>query len=408
MKVSNIQKTRQDGVTMISADVLPDSAEAALKLWYRFDTVDPDLETVGDALAAGLATPCMYDSESLWVDAPVSGTLFRNLSRAQEVLASWYPFMKPVPICGRFIAEVPAMPAKGPGVICCFSAGVDSWYSLLKHQEEITHLLLVRGFDISLDNEALWNQTKAQIGGIAARLGKRLITCETNLRDIADKRRCKWGRPCTEDFWGQCLHGSALASVGLLLGSEIRTMIVPASHVYNRLRPWGSSPLLDQFWSNDEVELIHDGCEADRLKKTFTIASCDLALETLRVCYYNTSAYNCGRCEKCLRTQLALRICGVVHRARTFPEQFSLSAIRDLVIPATGLQMYEELMMEAYRVNDRELAKALRIAIGQRFSALRTFTRGKYLIRSWLNAWGRVMAPLIEKSFLPLTRRRAG
>ena len=36
---------------------------------------------------------------------------------------------------------------------------------------------------------------------------------------------------------------------------------------YAHLGPLGSHPLLDPLWSSEDVELVHDGCEATRLDK---------------------------------------------------------------------------------------------------------------------------------------------
>lgn len=403
MKISHIQQTYRAGEAMVSADVLPDCAQAPLKIWYRLQGLGSPAHELGDALAAGLLPACMFEGENLIIDSPASGTLLRNLARAQEVLTTWYPFLVPVDIAPTSVGD--GVADRALGVACCFSAGVDSWYSLLKHQDRVSHLLLVRGFDIGLDNEGLWAETLGRIADVAERMGKRLITCETNLRVLADKRRCGWGKPCGLDFWGQCLHGSALASIGLMLGSEIGELIVPASHSYDRIRPWGSSPLLDSFLSSHSVEIVHDGCEAGRVKKIYSIAASDLALESLRVCYTNSAAYNCGQCEKCIRTLIALRICGARHRAKTFPEHVPLSRVREVVIPESGMKMYEELMQEAWWVNDFELAKAIGVAIGRRSLAPRAYAKVKRLAGE--NGLSRRVSQWLEGllPFIP-TRRR--
>jgi len=48
----------------------------------------------------------------------------------------------------------------------------------------------------------------------------------------------------------------------------------------------------------------------------------------LRVCYKNTKGtYNCGTCDKCLRTMTNLYIAGALEKAETFPHQLDLDLI---------------------------------------------------------------------------------
>jgi hypothetical protein len=61
--------------------------------------------------------------------------------------------------------------------------------------------------------------------------------------------------------------------------------------------------------------------EATRLEKVISqIAQSPLALEHLRVCFANEKgAYNCGRCDKCLRTMINLFVAGALEKSGTFP-----------------------------------------------------------------------------------------
>jgi hypothetical protein len=378
MKVTNVQQCARDGVTTITADVLIEGAPQPMPLWYRLEGVESPRAPLGDAFAVGLLAPCMFEGEPLVIDASLSETLAHNLSRAREVLSSWYDFMTAVDVAAQTLYRARPRTTAPTAVACCFSASVDSWHSLIKHQGDITHLLLVRGFDPTLDNEAVWQETLKRVSAVAARLEKRLVVCETNLRTIADKSRGCWGRRRAPDtFWDECVQGSAYASVGLLLRDQIEALMIPATRAYDRLSPWGSSPLLDRFWSSDSVEIIHDGGEASRFKKVATIAACDLALDGLRSCDRPGSAYNCGRCEKCLYTLLALRLCGAAHRARSFPEPTPISALLETAVDPAARTQYQDLMMEAFRVGDRELAQLIKAMLSRRFSFHRSIARAK-------------------------------
>ena len=322
MKVYDIRSEQQDGIALVSATVEPANADA-VEVWFRIDGVDQAPTSIAEALTVGLLAPCMHDQEALKVYGALSWTLARNLEAAQDVLTAWYPRLTPVDVLASQFTRLWRGIERGTGSACCFTAGVNSWYSLLKHDARITHLLLVRGFDAALDTDEAWHGARARVGLVAKRLGKRLVTCETNLRHVADRRRGHASAP-NNDFWNEYLHGSVLAAVGLLLQREVGELIVPAVHTFGRLKPWGSSPLLDPLWSSDRLRILHDGCEASRADKVAYIASSDPALESHHVC--DRSAANCGRCDKCLDTLSALQAAGALRRASTFPRPPSLPA----------------------------------------------------------------------------------
>jgi hypothetical protein len=408
MKVTNVQQCARAGVTIVTADILTEGCREPMTLWYRFEGEEISATPSGDAFAAGLLAACMFEGEALAIDAPVSEALSSNLARAREVLSSWYAFLTPVDVTAGDVRRSRQRTTAPTALACCFSASVDSWHSLIKHQDDITHLLLVRGFDPTLDNEAVWQETRAHVAAVAARLEKRLVVCETNLRTIADKGRSNWGRRRAADtFWDECVQGSAYASVGLLLRSRIEALMIPATRAYDRLSPWGSSPLLDRFWSSDAVEVVHDGAETNRFKKIATVAACDLALDGLRACDRPGSVYNCGRCEKCLYALLALRLCGSLHRARSFPEATPISALLETVIDPAARTQYQDLLMEAFRVGDRDLAQLVKVALSRRFSFQRGVARAKQAARATVGQWLGTLGPITARTLLP-SRRLTG
>jgi hypothetical protein len=67
---------------------------------------------------------------------------------------------------------------------------------------------------------------------------------------------------------------------------------------------------------------VHDGAEATRTQKLMDwICGSELALENLRVCLAPGDAYNCGRCEKCVRTMIPLELAGKLASSKVFPGQ---------------------------------------------------------------------------------------
>jgi hypothetical protein len=315
MQVFDIQSEYRDGAARVSAKIEPNGG-APREVWFRFSGVEQAPTSAAEALTVALLAPCMYAAEHLKVYGALSWTLARNLESAQDVLTAWYPRLTAINVLASQFTRVWRGIRRGTGSACCFTAGVNSWYSLLKHDARVSHLLLVRGFDRSLASDTAWQTHRARIARVANRLEKRLVTCETNLRDVIDPMRG------AAAFWDEYLQGSALAAVGLLLQREVGELIVPAVHTYQRLQPWGSSPLLDPLWSSDRLTVAHDGCEASRAEKVAYLATSEAALETLHVC--EEQDVNCGTCEKCVATQMSLRNAGALERAATFPNRASL------------------------------------------------------------------------------------
>ena len=130
--------------------------------------------------------------------------LLSSAERIQEIFHAWAPDkLHPITV----EAERRALRA-GTGRSGCslLSAGVDSFYSTLKHQDEIDALIFVHGFDVALSDEILRERVTTGVRNAAGELGKPLVEVETNLRAFSDQH-VNW----------ELFHGAALASVALLL-----------------------------------------------------------------------------------------------------------------------------------------------------------------------------------------------
>src|SRR5262249_59102310 len=89
---------------------------------------------------------------------------------------------------------------------------------------------------------------------------------------------------------------------------------------------------------------------------------------SLRVCWENPDgAYNCGRCEKCLRTMINLLIAGALDRCPTFPLPLDPVRVADLDITAcnTRLFMIENIEGLQRIGGPPELLRAMREALDQ-------------------------------------------
>ncbi|QBE48646.1 hypothetical protein [Leucobacter triazinivorans] len=265
-------------------------------------------------------TPILMRAKETGVFAdPQDAEALYNAELAEKMMHKWWKWMKDVRLSARTVE--PVYPA-GRGVGCFFSGGVDSFYSTLTNFDKITHLIFVKsGFDIFPANKELSEKTYAAMQLAAEAYGKPLITVETNVREVSSR----FVR------WGQRYHGAALATVGQLLAHHLEEVIIPSSYQQAEIEPWGSHPSLDHLWSSSYLRVRHDSVRPNRSEKVEAISSDPVAMQHLRVCWRNpNSEYNCGKCEKCVRTMISLYAFGALERCATFEDQIDREILREL------------------------------------------------------------------------------
>ncbi len=340
----------------------------------QYRLADGPVASGAETFLAAALVPAMKVGTNLHILGQISPRLLAAIPKIQEILHTWYPYLQKVTVEVEAQEPHPSIPAAGVG--CFFSGGVDSFYTLLQHREEITKLIFVHGFDIRLDDEPLRSKVSAVLRTVASEFRKPLIEVETNLRAFSEPYA----------GWGSLYHGCALATVALLLSPQLRKVYIPASYSYSQMHPWGSHPLLDPLWSTNETEIVHDGCEALRIEKVARISSCDVALRSLRSCWENPGgAYNCGRCKKCLLTKVLLRAVGALDRCTTFEGTVDLKAVSRLPpshVPSTTINPQTLEILERLG-KDPALARALRDCLNQRYH------RGIWRLVRGARAWFR-------------------
>ncbi len=222
-----------------------------------------------------------------------------------------------------------------------YSGGVDSLFNIaellrLKKQfgvDPVTDLWLIQGMDIKLSDEKLWSEVKRNL--MAPFADDKLTRCvdiRTNAREIHDR------------FvgWEEMGFSAILGGISKCFAPIVGTALIGSYANYRNIVPHSSSPLVDPMWSCDRQLVRHFSCRVDRIEKLQTISiEIPQLLENLRVCYLNTDgAYNCGKCEKCLRTQMQLLLCGSLEKCDRFDEPISIQALRHLRLPWRNKNRY--------------------------------------------------------------------
>ena len=306
--------------------------------------------------AAALLLPSMKRGENLIIEGTISERLYKGMHAVMHEVLNWGIGLEPVKIEANTVVADTLQPYRTASF---FSGGVDSFYTYLKHTtdpvkaDRVDSFILVKGFDIDRRNIPLWNQTLKSINTIATAEKIELLVVTTNIQRLVEPI-LSW----------EYVHGGCLAAVGLFLRRAFRQIYIPSTLSREEQMPWGSSLALDGHWSTESTTFVHDGTEATRIDKILSqIAQSPLALEHLRVCYENEKgAYNCGKCDKCLRTMISLYVAGALEKSGTFPHHIDpglVSAIPALPINGAFLVQHENLRA----LKEKNLAPELQRAI---------------------------------------------
>ena len=344
--------------TVVSARV-ESAGRPGRTLRWRLSTPLPAVS--GDAMLPVLLPLAMRAGERLHLEGPVSPKLLAATDQVQELILGWDAEVR-----SRVRAKRPPQqwvgidaPARAPGprragAAAFFTAGVDSFYTALRHLDELEALVYVHGFDVGLDQRGLRSRVVRGVRRAADALGKPLVEVESDLRTFSD-RIIGW----------TAFNGAALAGVAHLLTPWFGTVHIPATLTLGRLVPLGSHPELDPLWSSEEMVVHHDGADTERLDKLRLVAEHPAAASALRVCWENRDgAYNCGRCEKCLRTMVGLAALGRLEEFATFP-RFEVRHVSRVLLPRSSGSRSQAWRgaLDALDASGRdpELARAVRL-----------------------------------------------
>lgn len=342
------QERRADGFELAATLWIED---AKRRIWLRTDR--PPVTASANPFLATALLPAQRLGLPLRIEGAVSPRVLRGAERVQQVFSVWG---RGAPIVPIEVERTEPSPASAGGVAAFFTGGVDSFHTVETHRGEISHLVFVHGFDIKLQRTAFRAEVSRALRRSAAELGCELVEVETNLRGFGNR----------QVRWAEDQHGAALAAVALYLEPRFRRIYVPSSYSDAFLFPSGSHPGLDRHWSSEALEIVHDDCGLTRFEKIEALASSEPALRALRVCWqFESEAYNCCRCVKCVWTMAYLRACGALERTKTFPLPLDLELLAQMPFMHADehMRMLQALGAIERRGGDPELARAFSAAI---------------------------------------------
>ncbi len=267
----------------------------------RFESDGP-LAANADAFVAAYFLAAAKAGATLRIDADLDAGLQGNLERVEAIARRYWGFPGATVVARDRVRRTPA----GERAMF-FTGGVDSFHALRRALGSVDRLIFVDGFDLGLEERAAFAPVRAMIEAVAAATGTRAAFPRTNLRHDPTFRTLGWEQS----------FGAALAAVAHAMSPAVATIHVPSSAME---ADYGSTPELDTAWSSDAVSVVHRDAEQWRFDKVRAIADWPLVHRFLRVCFApRRDGFNCGACEKCVRTQTGFAAAGRLDRLTTFP-----------------------------------------------------------------------------------------
>jgi hypothetical protein len=281
---------------------------------YLYVEYDQNVTNVGKSIlsipiVSNIITIAWAVGADIYVEE-LDKTYLDSLSKIKPVFKKWYPQFSFS--TNLNVENIVSNQFNGEGYGLFFSGGIDSMTSFIRYKDKHPDLFTIWGADIPVYENDFWEKVRNRISLFSNREGVNVHFIKTNMQQLLNQsllaRQYK-----LIGWWGPVSHGLMLLSLVTPLTTKgIGTILIAASHTQDLInKPWGSHPLIDNNIAWADVRVVHDGYELNRHEKMRYIMKHPEYLPQLRVCYSSHSDYNCGRCEKCLRTITALILEGV-------------------------------------------------------------------------------------------------
>lgn len=371
MIIKEFSTAKRNGRLRVSARVIwEDCSRPSQEIYFETDPeFADDLTPDPNAFLIAGALPAMYFGERrVMVDGNVCPQLLENIKVALNWIVLWFykKDQKPIDIeAGLENAIEKENRPERAGFL--FSGGIDS-LSTLRHNHihypdihpgRIRDGLIIYGLEVR--DPVSFRHVLSNLKPMAADAGIELIPLYTNIRELGPEN----ARDFWAGFWLTHYMGATFGAAIHTLSRRFSHFSINSCHDIPNLMPYSSHPLINPYYSSYRLRINHAGFNFSRYEKTRIISDWNVALENLRVCnnfnIYQQGMLNCGSCEKCVRTMLALVGCGVLKRASAFPERdVSVERIEaSVVIQPNTLPLYLELLEPLSRIGRSDLVQAI-------------------------------------------------
>jgi hypothetical protein len=387
VRIENIHLAKAGNKARLSARLTwEDCGRPSQEIFFEVEEpfCDALVPTPHAFLVPALIPAMRHGEKRILVDEPICPELWDGLDVVMAWIHQWGGASRmPLRIDARAQTSLPA-PQTPDRAGCMFTGGVDSMATLRRNRLRfpIEHPWSIRDgiiiFGLEVDRLAAFDQVLHALSPVAKDANLQLLPVYTNVRTLD----LDW------QFWEFEWEGSVYSAVAHALSKRLTVVSIGATYDVPHMNQLGSHPLLDHNYSSTTLRVRHDGLTHSRFEKTKLLTEWQAGLDHLRVCNtvdrYRPETINCGQCEKCVRTMLALSAVGALERARSFSAQ-SLDA--KLVREVGGIyspymeSCYQELLAPLEARARHDLAGAIHDLLSKYRSQLEPEWRG--VLRRW-------------------------
>ncbi len=310
--------TRGGGTSRLEADIVWQHEGKDVKETVYFEA-DPQWEKyftfeVSDPFILAMFEVAIENGYDIEHEAPVTEDLKYQMETYLVPI-----FAKKIPGCRNFCLKGPVTDQKIPSESVTgtgFSAGVDSFYTVLSHKDHpcpskrVTHLLLaVNGAaatGVNAERDRKWFDEEMRLfTPLAEELGCKLIGVNSNVSLLNHYRKLlKGGSGITTSSFVHALRK--------LFGTYYWASTYEADVLEFRSDDLGYvEPFFLPLLSVEGLRFYHSGSEVNRMEKVEYIADNETVQKGLTVC---GGPKSCGICFKCTRTMAELYAVGKLDR----------------------------------------------------------------------------------------------
>jgi len=305
---------------------------SVLYVSYGFQ-VEEIPESVLSIPVLGLLVPIAWASGATVSAGDVDSRFLASLHKVGEVMQGMYPSLSISTNIRCREVDTP-WPAGGDKDCLLYSGGVDSTCSLLRNLGPNLVLASIRGApDLRLWDSQFWERTEQRLHPFLTSTGVERQVIETNAIDLVSLSSLNTTPrgAFAYGWWENLSHGLVLLSLcaPFTYVGKVKRMLIASSFNQANSEPWGSTPASDTSVAWGSVTTVHDSFDLSRLGKIKQVLVPYMAqhpgLVQLRACTGKrerrlaSGTLNCGDCQKCVRTTLALMEAGIDPTACGFP-----------------------------------------------------------------------------------------
>lgn len=334
-----------NGKTRLYCDIDIDSENR--KIWFEVEKKYEEYLVCdrADAYLIGILNYAMRNNHNIECDMPVTDELLYNIKEVLiPSLVKHDNKLYNIEIKAETIEPYKAGEHIGTGLSC----GVDSFYSILKHNTEayksmkLTDVCInsVGSFNESYKIKSVDNVKKQRYEmttAVANELGINLIKTDSNFWEeinqvhlLSHTYSSTFAIYMLQKYWKKYYYASS--------GYDFENFELDN----NSQNDCAEYELLSlQCFSTSSIRIYSDGGELTRIEKVNYISKYSIAQKYLHVCILDSK--NCGECSKCIRTLLSLE---ALNELENFREVFDIEKYK------TNRRKYYNWLWQRHYVKD--------------------------------------------------------